>query len=212
MTYLKRYLISTMWLGLFLSGCFWLPAPSFAQWYPEQNSIVLHVAKQNLYVREKNNDNRSPEIDLWLKSIGLGVGNPYCAAFTLWCYSEAARMSLTKMPLPKIGRVSILYSTCKKNPYRYKVIPATRVFRKIDATDPADLICWSHGKVANNPNWNGHVGLVTEQLTNNKIRTVEGNTGPGDEGDQREGSGVFNRIRDLGIGKKFQVEGFIRVK
>ena len=106
----------------------------------------------------------------------------------------------------------MLYRTCQKNPYKFEIITAKRAALGIASPKRGDLVCWSSGKVAGNDNWAGHLGLYVNQINNTSFRSIEGNTGPGAAGSQREGNGVFVRTRNLDIGKKFQVEGFIRVK
>lgn len=170
---------------------------------------VIEFAKANLHVREKSGKNDGPEIKRWLNYIGLDEGQPYCAAFAVFMYHSAAAKLGIPMPLPKIGRASVLYKTCQKNPYKYKVISSKRVFLGIEKLEEADLSIWSHGAVTGN--WAGHVGVVTDQVTNNDFDDIEGNTGPGAKGSQREGDGVYARHRKLDRGKKFQVQGFIRI-
>jgi hypothetical protein len=186
-----------------------LPCQSASLSYPrELQENTLFCAEGYTYVREKTNKNDSPEIDSWHKYVGIPEGNPYCASFVISMY--ACGNYYESSPLPKIARVSAMYKAAQKNPYKYKVIPAVRVKQKIDKLQPADLPAWAHGTTAGN--FNGHVGLVTEQVDYQTFKTIEANTGPGAEGSQREGNGVYHRIRKLDIGRTFQVVGFIRVK
>jgi hypothetical protein len=171
---------------------------------------AIKSAERYTYVREKTGKNDAPEIDLWLKYLGLPLGSPYCAAFALYNYHIAADKLKIQMPLPKIGRVSLLYKACQKNPYKYKTLSAKRVFLGIEKLEPGDLPAWAHGSAEGN--FNGHTGIVLLQKDSETFNSIEGNTGPGAAGSQREGNGVFKRTRKLDIGKNFQVVGFIRVK
>jgi hypothetical protein len=182
-----------------------LPSQSLADQLQEN---ALFCADDYSHVREKHNNNRSPEIDTWLKYIGLPVGQPYCAAFTISMY--ACGNYFESSPLPKIGRVSALYKTAQKNPYKYKVIPAVRVKQKIEKLNPGDVSCWAHGTASGN--FNGHAGLVINQVDYQTFKTIEANTGSGNAGSQREGNGVYYRTRKLDMEKVFKVVGFIRVR
>lgn len=176
------------------------------------HDAVLDSAENYLYVREKTGHNDAPEIDAWLAYLGLGPKQAYCAAFAVSMYKEGAEFVRISQPLPKLGRVSLLWKTCQKNPYRYKTFSSKRVFLGVEELQKADLPVWSSGKVAGNSNWNGHTGLVVGQVDRDTFSTIEANTGAGNTGSQRDGNGVFKRTRNLDIGKKFMVEGFIRVK
>lgn len=186
------------------------PSPLSAS--PLQEEVVK-VAQKYTYVREKTGQNDGVEIKRWLGYLGLSQGNPYCAAFvTGGCYKEASDNLGITQPLPKTARVSALYTAAKKNPYKYKVIPALRVKQKIEKLEQADVVIWSHNKLPGNTNWNGHAGIVISQTNNNSFKSIEGNTSSGEKGSQRDGDGVFRRTRVLGLGTKFPVEGFVRVK
>ena len=56
----------------------------------------------------------------------------------------------------------------------------------------------------NDNSYKGHVGLVTEVLNNNLVKTIEGNT---NFGGSREGEGVFELTRTMEIGKPSKVDG-----
>ncbi len=169
-----------------------------------QEQVISNSAKY-LHVRELHNDNRGPEIDTWLKFLGLPTGQPYCAEFYVYNYHEAG------FSLPRQGRCVTLWRVCKDNGLRYKTFTAEDVSMGIEKIMPADGIIWRHG---NGPgqNWNGHAGIALAQTGRTTFRTREGNTQPGNEGNQREGGGVFDRQRKLNIGSSFQVVGFIRVR
>lgn len=166
---------------------------------------VIDNSSKYLQVRELRNDNRSPEIDKWLRHLGLPTGQPYCAAFVIYNYHEAG------FALPRQGRCVTLWRACRDNELRYKTFTAEDVSMGIEKIMPADSIIWRHG---NGPgqNWNGHAGLALTQTGRTSFRSREGNTQPGSSGNQREGGGVYDRSRRLDIGSAFEVVGFIRVR
>jgi hypothetical protein len=173
---------------------------------------LVSVSGKYLYVREGKRPNSGPEIDRWLAYLGLSPGNPYCAAYVIGCSYEASMNLGVEQPLPRIGRVSSLWKAARKNPYKYKTVESSRVKQGIEKLQPGDIAIWSYGKLPGNSNWNGHTGVVVQQHDRNTFEDNEGNTSSGKKGSQRDGDGVFKRKRTLGIGTRFPVEGFIRVK
>ena len=169
-----------------------------------QERVIINSARY-LHVRELQNNNRGPEIDTWLKYLGLPMGQPYCAAFVVYNYHEAG------YNLPRIGRCSLLWQRCRDNGLRYTTFTAEDVSFGIRRINPADAVIWRNG---NGPgqNWNGHAGLALDQINRAAFRSREGNTQPGNAGSQREGGGVYDRERPLGFGASFRVVGFIRVR
>ena len=166
---------------------------------------VIENSSRYLHVRELHNDNRSPDIDRWLRYLGLPMGQPYCAAFYVYNYHEQGHN------LPRIGRCSLLWQTCRARELTYKTFDAESVSVGIEKIQPGDGIIWRHGR-GTNSNFNGHAGLALAQTGRASFRSREGNTQPGSAGNQREGGGVFDRNRRLDIGSAFEVVGFIRVR
>ena len=182
-----------------------------------QDATVEQSAKY-LAVREHTNSNDSPEIDAMLKYLGLPKGLSWCAAYVLTCYRDGAEAAGVKQPIPKIGRVSLLWQTCKARELTFKTFSAEDVSMGIQKLQPADVPCWRHGSTATQ-NFNGHTGIVLAQIDKKTFKAREGNTVAGNAGGQREQAkgdknqgGVFDRTRTLGIGSGFAVVGFIRVR
>jgi hypothetical protein len=169
-----------------------------------QERVISNSAKY-LHVRELNNDNRGPEIDSWNRYLGLPMGSPYCAAFGIWVYHESGH------DLPKIGRCAFLWQKLKANGLRYKTFTAEDVSMGIEQVQAADIIIWRSGSNVTE-NWNGHFGIARGTYGRRIMPTREANTGPSNAGNQREGSGVFDRERGLGFGSTFRVVGFVRVR
>lgn len=209
MMFMKKYSIIKMLPLLFCLGLLGWPTQSQAQLYPKElQENTLFCADGYSYVREKTNRNDSPEINAWHKYVGIPKGNPYCASFVINMY--ACGNYYESSPLPKIARVSALYKSAQKNPYKYKTFAAIRVKQGIEKLELADLACWANGVAVGN--FNGHIGLVIYQTDYQRFKTIEANTGPGESGSQREGNGVYYRDRRLDLDKTFKVVGFIRVK
>ena len=173
---------------------------------PEQ---VIKEAKSLSSIREKTINNDHPEIDRMLADLGLPKGLSWCLAFCIRCYKKACDFLGMINPLPKIARCSRFYSLAKGDPSRFLVISRERAAWGVYELKPADVSIWSHNRTANNNNWNGHAGIVISPVKEGRFKTIEGNTTPGPEGNQREGGGVYVRERSLAPGV-FQIEGFVR--
>lgn len=61
--------------------------------------------------------------------------------------------------------------------------------------------------------WNGknggHIGFVTAVRPNGLFTTIEGNT---NAAGSRDGDGVYDRVRSLGLLQKYPRHGFIRLE
>lgn len=167
-------------------------------------------ARKYSYVREITNHNDAPEIDQFLAYIGLPKQLSWCAAYVIFSYKNASEILHVKQPLPKYGRVAMLWETCKRNPLKYRTFTADDVRFGSVQLQAGDIPIFAHGTIRNG-DFNGHTGLVQSQLSNVKMQTIEGNTSSGNGGSQREGNGVFERTRTISPGT-FRIIGFCRVR
>jgi len=137
------------------------------------SELALKIAATQLHVREKTNNNDGPDVEKYLKSIGLGPGYAWCQAFVYWCYQQAAAELKIKNPVPKTGGVLKHWgdTTAKKD----------------GLPDRGDLFVMAFNGGL------GHIGFV-EKVEGDWIHTLEGNTN--DDG-SREGIGVFRRKRRI---------------
>lgn len=172
-------------------------------------AAAVEHAHKYLNVRERTNHNDAPEIDRFLAYLGLPKGLSWCAAYSIYCYKEASDELNVKQPLPKYGRVAMLWEACQRNPLRYKAFTADQVRMGSVALKAGDLPIFANGTIRNG-DFNGHTGLVESQLSNVKMHTIEGNTASGNTGNQREGNGVYERTRTITPGN-FRIIGFCRV-
>jgi hypothetical protein len=172
---------------------------------------AVHSAETYTYLRERTNKNDAPEIDMFLKYLGLPPRLSWCAGFVIYNYHLAADKLKVKQPVPRIGRCATLWSTCKSNPIRYKTFTVDQVRLGFIKLQTGDMAIWRHG-VGTSTDFDGHIGLITGQVNNSHVTTIEGNTMPeasGNTGNQREGGGVYKRNRYLKP-SSFAIIGFIR--
>lgn len=147
---------------------------------------AMQIAQSKVGVRELTGNNDGPEVEAYLKAVGLGKGYSWCMAFIVWCYDQAAQQLGVKNPLVRTGG-------CMKqwNEYKGKKV-------KPEELQEGDVAIMDLGGGA------GHVFIVTQRRTS-VVDTVEGNT---NNNGSANGDGVYNRTRTVG-GK---IIGGIRVE
>jgi hypothetical protein len=129
---------------------------------------ALKVAKSQTNVRETG-PNRGPEVDEYLKSVGLNpVGNNYswCAAFVYWCFKKASATLNKTNPLYKTAGCINHWdnASCTK----LSIAAALKDPSKIK---PGFVFIIDHGS------GHGHTGIV-ESVNSGYLNTIEGNTNP----------------------------------
>jgi hypothetical protein len=157
---------------------------------PVINSFIAS-AEKDLYVRETRT-NSSPQIDQYLKYVGLNPGYAWCMAYTQFHFNRGCMSNAVPNSLIKGASVRTVYRQMRMKGTR---LPSNR------AGERGQLMCFRHGTTQY-----GHVAIVTGRTGSGKLTTVEGNTGP-DGG--RDGDGVYRKVRPLQGYAKLRTEGFI---
>lgn len=146
---------------------------------------VLAVALSQEGVEEQpRGSNGGPEVNQYLKSVGLGSGYPWCMAFVYWCMQEATAALGVKNELTKTGGVLVQWRTTGMK----KVLTTEHV-----RPGAIFIMDFGHGF--------GHTGFVVS-VDGNKVHTIEGNTN--DQG-SREGYTVARKIRTVTSIKGFLI-------
>ncbi len=149
---------------------------------------TLNVAISQLGVREKGGANCGPEVEMFLKSVGLGKGFPWCMAFVYWCFDEAAKN--LNMPNPVVKTGGVLHGWTKAG--------CKKILAKDSKVDYS-LVKPGHIFIMDFGGGRGHTGIV-KSMEGGYITTIEGNT---NVGRSREGIGVFElrrKIKDINKG------------
>lgn len=130
-------------------------------------------------------------------------GVQYCVIFVLYCYLEACNSIKVNFPFPFTASSQTLF----ENAYKLDCI----------YYDPAkikegDIVIWRKFNL-----WKGHAGLIISPLNkDNTFVTIEGNTSNTDYGSQRDGDGIYKRIRKANkinfTVSAFYIRGFIDVQ
>lgn len=150
---------------------------------------VLRVARSQIGVREDaGRPNRGPQVDEYLRRVGLdpdkanpAEGYAWCVAFAYWCFDEAAKKLGRPNPLPKTAGVLEHWRKSKGGTKMGDIAIefGTKTLR------PGTLFFMDFGKGY------GHLGFV-ERHVGRKLFTIEGNSNA--EGG-REGLGVVRLSR-----------------
>lgn len=144
---------------------------------------TLEIAIAQIGVQEiPKNSNSGPEVEIYLKSVGLSRGYSWCMAFIYWCTQQASIHISLKNPLKKTGGVLDQYNS---RPLLVHTVP------KI-----GDIFILDLGKGL------GHTGII-EKIDGDILHTIEGNT---NDNGSREGYKVCRRKREIKT-----MKGFIRL-
>lgn len=142
--------------------------------------VIRYPSLQEIYstyigVREATGRNDGPEVERFLRNVGLGKGYPWCAAFVKTCLLEAGYESAGKMngmALSTVNKSNMVYSAGKK-------------LKEPQPGDVATLWYNNLGRI-------GHTLFFDNEVNSNVYESVEGNTnGAG----SREGDGVYRKKR-----------------
>ena len=132
--------------------------------------------------------NSGKEIKMFLRSVGLNAGNPWCAAFCQWAYQTACSKFRTKLNLFRSGHSLSLLQYAQKTSVCNSRIP---VF--------GDWVIFRKGETCH-----GHCALLVS-FEKDSLITIEGNT----SNPEQNNDGVFLKKRSV---KKFgwmTVKGYI---
>jgi hypothetical protein len=148
--------------------------------------LQVALAEEAKKIREvPPNSNRGPEVAIYLASVGLPERNPWCCAFTYWCFAQAAKKLNRGNPMVRTGGCLAHWNGAPAK-------GATRIPKSNAVNDPSLLrpgmifiMEFGGGK--------GHTGFI-ESVQGGQIATVEGNT---DASKTREGGGVYRLTRKL---------------
>jgi hypothetical protein len=153
-------------------------------------------------IREVGGNNRGDEVEFFLRLVGIGPGEPWCAAFVSACIVKAHARALglpedraaliVQAPaasaalMPLSGLCRALASAARHaglfRPRGY--VPVRGDLALFDFTSPQERLVEPH-----------HVGFVRGVQPNGALATVEGNTTSGESGRQADGDGVYCRVR-----------------
>lgn len=141
-----------------------------------EKSLAIALSQEGISEQPKGS-NGGPEVNQYLRSVGLGAGYAWCMAFVYWCVGKAAREEEVRNPLIKTGGVMRQW-----NETILRRLPKTS-----SGIKPGDIFVmkFAHGT--------GHCGFIIK-IENGLVTTIEGNT---NEDGSREGYEVAIRQRPI---------------
>ena len=148
---------------------------------------------------ERGGANRGPRVERFLRSVGLGPGQPWCAAYVSYVLDAAG----VRAPLD--GRRRVIRSGLAARFITARSIRASEALRGVRRVPPGAVVIWRKG---NGPY--GHAGFAVA-WDGASGETVEGNTSSGRAGSQRDGDGVWRRQRRITPGSYFRIVSFTPV-
>jgi hypothetical protein len=126
---------------------------------------VIKIAAEELDVREDPpGSNKGPRVDEYLRSVDLGPGFQWCAAFVFFCFKMACLKLNMPNPLPKTGGCMQLWKRSKG-----KTISLKDALANPSLVVPGLIFIISRG------DGKGHTGIVIG-VQDGYILTIEGNT------------------------------------
>jgi len=152
--------------------------------------MLIETAAQFIGVTESG-VNKGPLIEMFQKEVdGKAAGEPWCVSFVQYCVREVDRRWL-KEQFGKTLAQTLLFKT-ESSRVLWERTPHVA---RSDYGEVGDIQVWAKYDASGNITPFGHVGIVTDVLPNGYVLTIEGNTGAGGSGVEREGDGVFVKRR-----------------
>lgn len=132
------------------------------------SEAAVAVAETQVGVREQGGNNRGPEVELYLASVGLPPGDPWCASFLFWVFRRAANILVTPNPFPRTGSALRIWALADQH---FRVASPTR----------GCVYVVDHG------GGQGHTGIIAQVDNDGIVTEISGNT---NAAGSREGNAV----------------------
>lgn len=142
----------------------------------ENPSISLEeIYLSQIGVRELSGKNDGPEVEMYLKTVGLGKGNAWCSAFVKWCLIQS-----------NVSNTINAWSPTAEN--KKHIVYKARSF--LEEPRPGDVGTLFYPKIKRI----GHTYFYHKRVNSSVYESVEGNT---NDAGSREGDGVYKKIRSF---------------
>jgi hypothetical protein len=172
-------------IWLFISCCW------YVSMRPANESLVLFA--QTYVGHQEIGSNRSPLIDHWNRRLGIPLGSSWCATFL------AAGLDSAQAVQPSVRSAVAQHYITRES------IPAGRIAGGQEVP-PGTIVVWKRGE-----SWSGHVEITEHAWKGPRGQTIGGNTSPGYEGSQWDGSGVWRKNRHIDPTAYFRITHFTLV-
>lgn len=146
---------------------------------------VVKQAKSQVGVLEQPiGSNGGPQIDQYLKSVGLDTGYFWCAAFVYWCFEQACAIKKPQSIDRLIKTAGVIDHWNRAVRKGVPIITQDQAVNNTALIKPGLVFIMDYGKNT------GHTGIVVG-FEQGKLITIEGNTAPNET--SNNGIGVFQR-------------------
>ena len=153
------------------------------------NELIVEQAQQWIGVKEIKENTLFNKIKFkkFIEASGQKDGEAYCMYFAESCFTFSYVYSGNSIKATDFSKILV--------PSAVQSFKNAREINYTSGTPQVGSIAiWQMYK-SGEPQWQGHAGIVEHiNFTNNKIFTIEGNTGNPDE---RTGDGVYRKTRSL---------------
>jgi hypothetical protein len=146
--------------------------------------VLQRAASQVGLKEDPPGSNRGPEVDLYLRAVGLAPERgsyPWCAAFVYYCFDWAA--ADLKRANPAVKTASVLAHWERARKQGIPCIATAQAAENPALVRPGAVFVLATGR------GQGHMGFV-EAIEGARLVTIEGNS---NRGGSREGIGVYRR-------------------
>ncbi|WP_109301013.1 CHAP domain-containing protein [Aquimarina sp. AU474] len=143
--------------------------------YAIQSTCVKETYDDEIGVREATGNNDGKDVEKYLKSVDLGKGNAWCAAFVHWVFEQCG-----------VENSINAWSPTAENKKNF-VWNKKQWYKKPKSGDVFCLYYSSKRRI-------GHTGFFDLMINSKIYQTVEGNT---DATGGSEGDGVYRRKRSI---------------
>jgi len=151
------------------------------------------------YMRENIGVPPVDSINLWLASVGLPPGNPWCSAQASYALDVAG----VEVPAVRSGLArNFVYQTDNR-----LHVQASKVLRGEVTAKAGWMVVYQRGNTIF-----GHNGFVTEDWTGADGMYISGNTSPPSGGSEFSGGGVWEKPASIRPGAAFRITDFIIVE
>lgn len=170
----KAFKMLMVWIVLTISLCHSAPLPANCQ-QVDREALLVRAYTSQIGVREATGKNDGKAVEMYLKTVGLGKGYAWCAAYVKWCLNQAGiSNTLNGMALTAHNKSKIVY-------YKNKWYTTPK---------PGNVFTLYYASLKRI----GHTGFFHRQINSSVYETVEGNT---NEAGSREGDGVYKKKRSF---------------
>lgn len=164
----------------------------------EKLQSLISIASLYVGTHEEGGDNRGSQVEEFQKVAGGHAGQAWCMDFVQFCIEQVAE----KFKSPSVlWKSQLVMDVWNKTPAMCRLSQplagAIMIWEMFDENGQALPV--------------GHCGIVTDALADQWVKTIEGNTGPGssDPNQDRNGDGVYQRVRHIVGTNRMRVKGWL---